>query len=262
MNTNSNDDAIVRSPRVLPDNADPAVDYTTAAATPGILRGSVSIDVQTRQAQRLVYGRRQTEDKQAIIGLVRFGMNMKRIWTAAGRDDPYADWALIKIEQTLNQAREAINAMRKEIESLLSNAATGIQIDIAHSLQPVRVPLQFANAYGYMGAYLIADYDQLVCTVLTARHVGLIQRGESEQRLNQCARMVRHAFSLSALWKFTLVTRADVSNNNPMAQTARKSMTILGEIPEAIINRQRRANISPEISIKGIVEELDPVEHD
>lgn len=71
--------------RVLPDNADPAVDYTTAAARPGTLRGSVTLDIQTRQAQRLVYGRQRTDEKEKIIGLVRFGLNMKRIWTSAGR---------------------------------------------------------------------------------------------------------------------------------------------------------------------------------
>ena len=40
--------------RTLPDNADPVVDYTTAAARPGTLRGGATLDIQTRQAQRLV----------------------------------------------------------------------------------------------------------------------------------------------------------------------------------------------------------------
>ncbi|MEW7996295.1 MAG: AcaB family transcriptional regulator, partial [Candidatus Thiodiazotropha endolucinida] len=64
--------------RDLPNDADPAVDYTTATARPGTLRGDASIVIQTRQAQKLVYGRRKTEDKAHITGLVRFGMNMNR----------------------------------------------------------------------------------------------------------------------------------------------------------------------------------------
>lgn len=245
--------------RSLPDNADPAVDYTTAAARPGTLRGSASLDIQTRQAQRLVYGRQRTDEKEHIIGLVRFGLNMKRIWTAAGRDDPYADWTLLKVETALNQARETIGQIRQQTEALLANAATGVNIHIAHSLQPVRVPLQFANAYGYMGAYLIADFDQLVCTMLTARHVGLISREESARKLHQASRMVRHAFFLSAPWRFTLVTRDDLCANNPKAQKAREAMAPMGELPQEIFEGTLRAQIAPEIQSAGMVDSVADV---
>ena len=234
--------------RALPDNADPVVDYTTAASRPGLLRGSASLDIQTRQAQRLVYGRRRTENKEHIIGLVRFGMNMKRIWSSAGRDDPYADWTLLQVEEALNSTREFINTLRQETESLLEAAATGVQINIAHSLEPVRVPLQFANAFGYMGAYLIADFDQLVCAILTGRHVGLIQRGNSDKALHNCARRVRHAFALSGLWKFTLVTRTDIRNNTPIALKAKEAMAIMGELPQEVLDGSCRARIAPEIN--------------
>ena len=83
------------TPRDLPDHADPAVDYKTVADTPGTLRGSACLIVQTRQAQRLVYGRKQLPDQPGIIGLMRFGMIMKRVWIAAMLDDQYADWFLL-----------------------------------------------------------------------------------------------------------------------------------------------------------------------
>jgi integrating conjugative element protein (TIGR03761 family) len=250
--------------RALPDNADPVVDYTTAASRPGLLRGSASLDIQTRQAQRLVYGRRRTENKEHIVGLVRFGMNMKRIWSSAARDDPYADWTLLQVEEALNNTRELINTVRQEIESLLESAAIGVQIDIAHSLQPVRVPLQFANAFGYMGAYLIADFDQLVCAILTGRHVGLIQRGNSDKALHNCARRVRHAFALSGLWKFTLVTRADVHNNTPMALKAQQAMAVMGDLPQEVLDGSHRARIAPEInaSTSALAEANDSMEVD
>lgn len=276
--------------RELPNNADPVVDYTTAAARPGRLRGDANLVVQTRRAQQLVYGRRKTDEKEHITGLVRYGMNMKGIWNAASRDDPYADYALLRIENALTKARQTINTLRKETESLLENAAAGVQIDVAHSLEPVRIPLQFANAYGYMGAYVIADYDQLVCAILTARHVGLmpqenidetnmvqaateVPEAESElinknerepnskqasnaktnygirlKSLNNAATLIRHAFGLSALWKFTLVTRNDVRNNTPMAVKAKEAMPMLGELPQEIIDGSKRAKVAPAIS--------------
>lgn len=235
--------------RKLPDNADPAVDYTTAASRPGTLRGSATLDIQTRQAQRLVYGRQRTEDKEQIIGLVRFALNMKRIWSAAGRDDPYADWSLLRIETSLTQARVQIALLQQQTEALLAHATPGVSIEIAQSLQPVRVPLQFANAYGYMGAYLIADFDRLVRTSLTARHVGIVTRGVSAKQLNDASRMIRHAFFLSALWRFTLVTRDDVRANNPKAIKAHETMLSMGVIPAGVLEGTERAVISPEIRV-------------
>ena len=245
--------------RRLPDNADPVVDYTTAAARPGTLRGGASLDIQTRQAQRLVYGRQRTEEKEHIVGLVRFGMNMKRIWNSAGRDDPYADWTLFQVEEALNRARKTTDTLRQESEARLSNAAVGVHIDVAHSLEPVRIRLQFANAFGYMGAYLIADYDQLVCTMLTARHVGLIARDDSARLLHNSARLVRHAFALSALWKFTLVTRNDVRHNTPIALKAKEAMSMMGALPQAIEEGIQRAQVAPEIRSSNAIigEELE-----
>jgi len=236
-----------QSPRTLPDNADPVVDYTTAAAKPGMLRGEATLDIQTRQAQRLVYGRRKTEDKEHIVGLVRYGMNMKRIWNSASRDDPYADWTLLLTESALTQARDKINTLRQETETLLSSVAIGIHIDVAHSIEPVHVPLQFANAYGYMGAYLIADYDHLVRTILTARHVGLIAADSSTQDLYQTSRLVRRAFAFSSQWKFSLVTRTDIRNQTPMALKAKELMP-KANLPQEVIDGTLRAKIAPEIT--------------
>ena len=233
--------------RELPNNADPVVDYTTASARPGTLRGDANLVIQTRQAQKLVYGRRKTEDKPHITGLVRFGMNMNRIWASAGKDDPYADWALLRIEETLNKARNTVNTVRQETETLLANAADGVQIDVAHSIEPVRVPLQFGNAYGYMGAYLISDYDQLVCTMLTARFVGLMPYDKSAKVLHETASQIRHAFGLSSMWKFTLVKRDDVRNNTPMALKAKDAMSNMGELPQEMVDATKRAQIAPEI---------------
>ena len=232
--------------RLLPDNADPVVDYTTAAAKPGMLRGEATLDIQTRQAQRLVYGRRKTEDKEHIVGLVRYGMNMKRIWTSAGRDDPYADWILFQTETALMEARIKVNTERLDIEECLSTVSSGIHIDVAHSIEPVHIPLQFANAYGYMGAYLIADFDQLVRTVLTARHVGLLTGNESTHALYQTSRMVRRAFAFSSQWKFSLVTRTDVRNNTPMAAKAKELMPKI-DLPTGVIEGDLRAEIAPDI---------------
>jgi len=231
--------------RDLPDNADPGVDYQTVADRPGTLRGDACLVIQTRQAQRLVYGRKQSGQQPAIIGLVRFGMLMKRIWISAMLDDPYADWYLLQIDDTLTAGRDEIRQSKARIDALLASTH-GVEIAVAHSLKPARVPLQFANPYGYMGAYLIGDYDELVCAVLTARHVGLLGRDSAEQMLHRGGRLIRRAFLLPTQWKHCAVDRTDLLQSNQRAQAAR---TTMGEVPQEVLEGTRRARHAPEIRL-------------
>jgi len=229
--------------RVLPDQADPAADYQTVAERPGVLRGEACLIIQTRQAQRLVYGRKSSPEHPGIVGLVRFALIMKRLWVSAMLDDPYADWYLLQVHEALEVARDELKKTRNEMLQLLDSAPT-VEIVVAHSLKPVRIPLQFANPYGYMGAYLVGDYDELVRTVLTARHVGMLGRDPAEQLLTRGGRQIRRAFLLPTLWRHCAVDRDDVRQNTVRAQTASASM---GLLPQDVLDGQRRARHAPEI---------------
>lgn len=106
------------------------------------------------------------------------------------------------------------------------------------------MPIYFQNPYGYMGAYLIADYDALARSVFTARHIALIDRTVAEQLLQVTGKAIRRTFNLASQWKFTGVTREDVLAQNP---NALKAIGFLGECPEPIVSKTQRAKISPAI---------------
>ena len=229
--------------RVLPYNADPAVGYRTAATSPGGLRGLAELSVQTRQAQRLVLGRAATEDRPAITGLVRFGMLVRHLWDAGADDDPYADEYLLRILESLEQGREELAAMEQDVERLLQGIQ-GVDIAVAESQKPVRIPLQFANPYGYMGAYLISDYDRFARAVLTARHVGLLDRDTSERLFHKGGRLVRRAFAATQGYKYCAVTRDDMAANNARA---REAIAAMGDLPQAVLTGELRPRIAPEV---------------
>lgn len=229
--------------RTLPFNADPAVGYQTAASRPGELRGVADLYVQTRQAQRLVMGRAASADQPAIVGLVRFGMRVRQLWSASAGDDPYADWFLLQTLENLESGREELGRMHAEVEALLQGVS-GVDIAVAESLKPARVPLQFANPYGYMGAYLIADYDRFVRAVLTARHVGLLDRDGSERRLSQGGRLVRRAFASLQRYKHCAITRDDMAANNARA---REAVSAMGPLPVDVLTGDLRPRIAPEL---------------
>jgi len=135
---------------------------------PGSLRGQVWLTIQTHQAQQFIRGRKGTADKPAIIGLTGFADRLRVIWLAARNDDPYADWWLIKTHDAIDSSSTCIRDWQTELDSQLDQMA-GLEVTIAGSQKPCRVPLQFANPYAYQAARLLSEYDTLVRTVLTAR---------------------------------------------------------------------------------------------
>jgi len=223
--------------------------------SPGALRSLVTMEIQTRQAQRLVYGRKASEDKHGIVGLLRFAALLRPIWSGAAADDPYADWRLVLIEREMTAAREHLQQSREHVAQVLGNAPA-VDIKVAQSIEPIKVELVFNNPCAYHGAYLLGEYDALVRTVLTARHVGLLDRGTAERVLREGGRAVRRVYSLAQGYRYLGVTRDDVRQGTARAIRAREMMD---PVPQEVLDGTLRASLAPEIrrSAESIVEEED-----
>lgn len=210
---------------------------------PGALRSQTSMEIQTRQAQRLVYGRRSDGEKPAIFGLLRFGTMLRPIWEGAATDDPWADWCLVQIERDLLEAREALEALMTQIQRQLQSLPA-MDIAVAQSVEPVKVDLTFTSPYAFMGAYLLADYDKLVRAVLTGRHIGLFDRDTAERTLREGGRIVRRAFNTAQGYKYLGVCREDVRQGT---QKATRATEMLGPLPQEVIDGTLRAAHAPDI---------------
>jgi len=216
---------------------------TSLLRQPGALRSQTSMEIQTRQAQRLVYGRRADGGKPAIFGLLRFGTMLRPIWEGAATDDPWADWCLVQIERDLLEAREALEALMAQIQKRL-NSLPAMDVAVAQSVEPVKVDLTFTSPYAFMGAYLLADYDALVRAVLTGRHVGLFDRDTAERTLREGGRIVRRAFNTAQGYKYLGVCREDVRQ---ATQKAARASEMLGSLPQEVIDGSLRAAHAPDI---------------
>ena len=216
---------------------------TSLLRQPGALRSQTSMEIQTRQAQRLVYGRRADGGKPAIFGLLRFGTMLRPIWEGAATDDPWADWCLVQIEHDLLEAREALEALMAQTQKQL-NSLPAMDVAVAQSVEPVKVDLTFTSPYAFMGAYLLADYDVLVRSVLTGRHVGLFDRDTAERTLREGGRIVRRAFNTAQGYKYLGVCREDVRQGT---QKAARAAEMLGSLPQAVIDGTLRAAHAPDI---------------
>jgi len=223
------------------ESAGTVADSKNDTHSPGALRGLAWLTVQTRQAQQLIRGRNGTPDKPAIIGLVGFADRLRVIWQAARDDDPYADWWLIKVHEALDQARNFLNRYQEEQGTRLARMKA-MEVTVAESLRPYRIQLQFANPYAYQGAQLIAEYDTLVCTVLTCRHIGQLDDESAQVIINLCARKIRGTFVVPQGYRLLGIDRKCLqqsSGKDPRASS------LMGELPEDVLSGEHRAPIVP-----------------
>ncbi|MEA2079864.1 MAG: AcaB family transcriptional regulator, partial [Pseudomonadota bacterium] len=112
------------------------VEQSRSPEKPGALRGQVWLTVQTNQAQQLIHGRAGTlglpgtPNKPAIIGLIGFADRLRVIWLAARRDDPYADWWLIKVHEAINTNETFISHEMVKLDKRLEQM-TGMEVSVA-----------------------------------------------------------------------------------------------------------------------------------
>lgn len=210
---------------------------------PGVLRGSATLTLQSRQAQRLVKGRAYSAEKPAIIGLLGFANLVRTLWHGARADDPYADWWLLQIHEAMVQTEHELVTLGQGISNRFETLGA-IDVSGPVSDKPARIALNFSNPYAFRAARLIGVFDALACKVLSARHVGLIGRDESEKTLHQGGRWVRRALQSPVGYWLLGVTRDDVVQNTAMAMRAREAM---GDIPDDVLRGVRRAPHAPTV---------------
>ena len=209
--------------------------------TPGALRGPVWLTLHTRQALQLVRGRKPTLDKPAILGLVQFAERLRLIWQAARDDDPWADWWLVRVHESIEASARYFEDQKAELEALLAEDPA-MEITVATSGRPSRVSLQFANPYAYRGARLLGRYDTLVCMVLTAHRAGLLDSGDSDQGIRSGAHKLRSIFTGVYGYTFTGARRELLVRGDARSDKARAAM---GDIPDEILDGERLAPITP-----------------
>jgi integrating conjugative element protein (TIGR03761 family) len=216
---------------------------------PGRMSGDVTITLHTLQAHQMFLGRKKNEAEkiQPITGLLRFAGQMNKIWVAASHNDPYADYILFDIEQSLNNAADYISEKSEEMSQQLNQLKErGYKIELRSSSKPIDLSLRFAPEFTHKAALILLDFDYLMRQSLSLRHAASLDKRDFGFIKHSGLKLIRAAFESSLRYQHTNVTRDDIAANNPVAQKAKKLYKF--DVPQQILEGIIRAEVSPHLA--------------
>lgn len=204
---------------------------------PGALRGDASLTLNTRHALNLFKGRARTEEGAPMIpGVYHFANYLEKIGIHATAGDPYADWAIIRIETLLDECQEKLSAWRAEMTAKLQSAP-GLEIEVAQSEEPHVVSLKMYSPYAYGAVRLIGQYDALIAVMLTGQYTGMFGSDFVDEKIKSGRADVRHIFHQARDFRFSGVTREDIEQKNARALEAIEAR---GAVPARILARSQQ----------------------
>jgi integrating conjugative element protein (TIGR03761 family) len=202
--------------------------------------------LHTREAWQMFTGRSADASGQtpAIPGGRRFAAVLRAIWALSARDNPYADWILIRVTRRLGEIRaqmsRTIEAREAELERLRSR---GLSLSVLASSRPVTVELGFRSPYGYATAEAIVEFDFHVRLVQTLMLKDRLSDEAGREAIREIGRGLRALFLEPIRWERSLMreemlplSRADFLPGAAEAARMRvqAAVSLFGEVPRTV----------------------------
>ena len=217
---------------------------------PSQMKMGAKMELHSHLAINLFRGRRGDPDakRRPIYGLARFARQIAMVWSAAEKDDPYADQCILDVEAKYHEAVSIFTEREKNLSDIIEGL-DGLDIEIQTSVKPAGIDLQFFCPWAYKATVLLLQFDRMVRLGLTARHLGLMGDQDWDAVISDSARVLRNIFALPSRWISTGVTRDDCRKKTKVAKRAlgmyaeRKEGRLV--LLDKVLSGEVRAKISP-----------------
>ena len=155
--------------------------------------------VHTKEAYRMFMGRGRDPNPERrappLIGAKRVGACLRAIWYLSGKDNPYADWALIDLGDRMDLLKKDLGQQLNRYEELLAQAKRrGLIFSVLKSKAPRQVEIGFKSPYGYGVAELVVSYDYLSRVLKTLVRKDLMSDDQGRQELRGITRRIHAMF--------------------------------------------------------------------
>lgn len=159
--------------------------------------GVDQMTIHTIEAHRLFQGRSSEPSKRvnAIIGGKRVASALKNLWVLTGKDNPYAEWALLRHEFGISEVQQALERQIASAKEMLeSQRKRGLNLSVVQSERPMKLNLGFCSPYGYAISMLIVDYDYFVRIQKTLQRKNLLTDEQTRTSLSEMSRAILSVF--------------------------------------------------------------------
>ena len=154
--------------------------------------------LHTKEAFRMFMGRARepgNPDSTPIVGGKRVAAALRGLWLLTANDNPYADWALLRHEQTIALIQKRLAHHMKEAAARLDALRKrGLTYNLLLSARPQTLSLGYRSPYGYAVSNLIVDFDHYVRMQKTLARKNLRSDQESRQAIFSISRVIRGVF--------------------------------------------------------------------
>jgi integrating conjugative element protein (TIGR03761 family) len=265
------------------------IDLPAAAPTTAMLPASASpsqalvgqlgdetpdvMTLHTQDAYRMFTGRVADAKTQApaIPGGRRFAAVLKSIWYLSANDNPYADWILIRVYQSLvairAQMAQVIAGREAEFDALRRK---GLNLSVLRSRSPATVELGFRSPYGYATAEAIVEFDYHVRMVKTLVLKDRMSDDDGRAAIREIGRGLRALFLEPIRWERQLLreemlplSRRDFlpSADDAARQRMHIAVALFGEVPRAVFTgddapRHSQRRVTPTAAELRVLKEV------
>ncbi|EAB3870754.1 TIGR03761 family integrating conjugative element protein [Salmonella enterica subsp. enterica serovar Uganda] len=217
----------------------------------GALQSELHIALHTNYAIGLWTGRPEEKDesgkriKRQIIGMPQFLSRASLINSDSLKNDPWADMAMINLEEKIDQAHQRMKALIGSLEEKMDFIPEGVTLTDAHSSEALDISVFSNSPLGYRCVFLLMGFDQFAKKVLQAAHYGLVTRKEKYALMDAGSRLLREVFGVVLRYRRTGVTRIDAAENN---EVWRQACTEYGEPDRDVLLGDKRSAFSPPVN--------------
>lgn len=188
-----------------------------------------SMTLHTKEGYRMFVGRARDPAGQIaqIVGGKHVASALKSLWMLTGADNPYADWALCRWEESLSMLNGELNQqIAKATAGLEAMKHRGLRYSVLMSQEPKALTLGFKSPYGYGIAELVVSYDYFIRVAKTLHYKGLQDDGQTRQTIREVTRAIRRTFAELARFERYLI--------RPELQQLARADFVPGAAPDAL----------------------------
>lgn len=215
--------------------------------TSGPLRSAITIELHTHRAVQLWQGRQMSTSPEghlvhSIIGIPRFLSLLNIISMDASLDNPCADMYILRLEERLLDARLEMDTLTRGVKTIFALLPETLTVESCLSIQPARFPVFSASQLGFIGIYLLTDFDKFARSAMLAAHMALLNVTERNDLIKRSSGLIRSIFALAQKYRRIPVTREDFRMGNARAAAAEEAV---GALPADILDGTRRSQYAP-----------------